>query len=417
MQRRQKPGCVSPVSTKARRRQHEKDAIVVIFFGCLFFIGALTASFATWLVPLIALFAYRRSPPQGTDSARLVSTQEKQPTLDILIPAHCEATSLPFTLRSVQAAVQNSGHLFQRVPRIIVALNAWSGSAAEIASQGSDLTIEVPQKGKWHALQELVKHTDADWVGFVDAGISWPVSLLSELQSDFTDIALIGLNPRYCQQRQERSQNILWSFEAILKNLENRVGGPISVHGATVFYRRAELVETFKMLAPHMYLNDDVAIPFCLRSLCPDRKIKYVTTSVVTEGERLVGTAQFGRRRRLLIGNLQWIRNLVKDVFRRSPFIAFLAVRRIMRMAWGWWLSLCFIGLSGLAVTRFFPEALSASMIAPWLTALFLVFLLAILTLSAAVLMPFRGLSEAFAISLLSPIYLFAARPKETQWK
>jgi cellulose synthase/poly-beta-1,6-N-acetylglucosamine synthase-like glycosyltransferase len=378
------------------------------FFIILVLLGIATFSLATWMIPLLAATL---TFPSRSNKANITSVVPRGGSnLDILIPAHFEPTTLPFTLKSVRNACDNSQDVFATPPRIFVALNAWSEPAAFEAASAADHVIEVPTRGKWFALMELIAKSEAEWVALVDAGISWPDSLLKDLQGDFSNQELIGINPKYSQGRNEQAQNLIWSFESVLKRFENLAGGPVSVHGATVFYRRQALQKALEKLSPISWLNDDVAIPLCMRCVHPKKRIRYAGEVQVWEGLSVGPTSHFKRRERLLLGNLQWVRHLTIFVFSRSPLVGFLALRRIMRMAWAWWVTICLVGICGLIITSIFPDAMTT--LAGGLST--------ILILSALVLAtwrPLRGLAQAFLVSLMMPVYLFTFRSEEVQWK
>jgi hypothetical protein len=126
-----------------------------------------------------------------------------------------------------------------------------------------------------------------------------------------------------------------------MKSLENKSGGPVALHGATVCYRREEFLAALSALWPQTWLNDDVVIPLAMRTLFPERTIRYLPTLKVEEISRkksASSSAEFRRRRRMVVGNVQWVRFLWPAAWSAAPKSAVLATRRMFRLLWGYWL-------------------------------------------------------------------------------
>lgn len=48
----------------------------------------------------------------------------------------------------------------------------------------------------------------------------------------------------------------------------------------------------------------------------------------------------------MLRGNLQWVKSLWPDCFRRNPVVGMVATRRLFRMLWAYWLACIAVALA-----------------------------------------------------------------------
>lgn len=204
-------------------------------------------------------------------------------------------------------------------------------------------------------------------------------------------------------------EKLMWGTERAIKKIESKCGGPVSVHGATVCYRTQELTSTLQFLSDRHWLNDDIVIPLCLRALYPSKRIEYASHLVVDEHTDMgrPPSREFVRRRRLVHGNIEWIRYLWGTVWRHNYVAAILASRRVFRLLWGYWAVLAALSLYGNLFNL------------PWLQLLYLLLPLAILVFYVK---QFRTLLESCVASLLAPYYFVittlrsSTSPYETQW-
>ena len=154
----------------------------------------------------------------------------------------------------------------------------------------------------------------------------------------------MAIAPSYRPLKAGWLHQILWRLETALKRMEAHCGGPISLHGATVAYQTPLLQNALVSLGDTLWVNDDVVIPLTLRALYPKGVILYPVGEVRDAGmepRRL----DFGRRKRLLLGNLQWVRTLLPSYWRRNPVAGVVAGRRLFRVLWAYWIALIVFGL------------------------------------------------------------------------
>lgn len=202
----------------------------------------------------------------------------------------------------------------------------------------------VPEPlGKWQLMLHAVEARGGySWVGFIDEGIVWPEGMIEGILPDLLNPEVIGVGPRYRQRRAQFSKRVFWWIEQICKYFENPLGGPVSLHGASVLYRSDPLERALAHLSckRSVWTNDDVVIPMTLRAMNPGSSISYrPDLSVLDLDHDHAGPIAVRRRARLMRGNIEWVRYLLVDIFRHSSFIGVLACRRVFRSLWPVWLA------------------------------------------------------------------------------
>jgi glycosyltransferase involved in cell wall biosynthesis len=265
-----------------------------------------------------------------------------------LIPAHQEERNLPATLHSLRAAAARAGVAV----RVVVGADACTDGTEAAARKGGAEIVKVAFRNKWKTLLALAGQSGGGWVALVDSGALWPESLLEDLTPIFAAPGTLAVAPAYFPHRASRVEKLLWRTEASWKAFENASGGPVSVHGATVFYRADVFRAALELLARHAretWLNDDVALPFAARLAFPGGAVRYwcpeETERRVSDAGLHEGTPQVGRRRRMVAGNLQWAISLLPGAFVASPAAALVALRRFLRIFWAYWVALLVFGV------------------------------------------------------------------------
>ncbi|MGZ3651878.1 MAG: glycosyltransferase family 2 protein [Bdellovibrionota bacterium] len=326
-------------------------------------------------------------------------------SLLVLIPAHNEALTLAETLKSVRVAAGAGA-------RIIVGADQCSDSTEAIARAGGAEVIQVSFRSKWKTLATMAKLAESgDWVALVDSGAVWPASLFSDLDPILADPATMALAPAYFPRNASRLERLLWQVEAFWKRGENRAGGPVSTHGATVFYRAEVLSAAFKYLerfGREQWLNDDIALPFAARILFPGSYLRYWCPSDVNRRISDSGlredVPQAARRRRMVAGNLEWALTLFPAALLASPGSALVALRRVLRIFWAYWMVLVLYGFA-LAAFPARGSALLAAMACAMGLGVFL---------AAA---GKRGILDAALASILAPFLAFSVwRGRARAW-
>ena len=346
--------------------------------------GLFLSTFGTpVLALLISIIKNKITPPnstsEGTNSIPPVSSFE------FLIPAHNEEILIQETLSSILEA----GRLIQArmAPtaemKIAVGLDHCTDGTRNAVSRFAAIcpwpvrVIENPiSPGKWNTLKSLLEDVDSDWIAFIDSGTIWSRELLMTAWNLFADPRVIAVAPSYQPAGAGLMEKVLWRLESILKRIESMAGGPVTVHGATVFYRRPEICQAVEALSLRItvrtWLNDDVVIPLHLRYTYPRRCIATISGNRGSAAVRDLGVVsssriEYQRRRRMVIGNLQWITTLLFRNAGRDLCVTLIASRRAFRLLWSYWVLFVLVGVG----IRFAPAARSLGVGVPVLVGVF----------------------------------------------
>jgi glycosyltransferase involved in cell wall biosynthesis len=336
---------------------------------------------STFFFPLVAAGLKKLVPTITHTNDGLTKTPLAPPSFAVCIPAHNESNSISRTLESVALAIQELSRSYpETVCEIFVGANGCTDDTATKALMSGVTVVELPALGKWKTLSTLVDRASIfQWIIFIDSGIVWQSDFLLKWHTHVSHNELtVAYAPTYSNAGAGTLERFSWLLERTLKNIENKSGGPISVHGATVAYRRIELVQAFTLLSEKdQWMNDDVVVPMVLRSMYPHLVVHYESSvevldplgeDVIVEGagcldadsapledgvsfkEKLRG--EYRRRRRMMWGNLEWLSH---PMWRNHLLVSLLAGRRLARMAWMYWVLLFGAGFSGTFVTFFIP--------------------------------------------------------------
>ena len=203
-------------------------------------------------------------------SPSLSSDPKDRLRLEIIVAAFNEEKVIRRTIESVLAAARVlravQGDAFDL--QITVGLDHCTDGTRAIVEELA-LNSEFPvrgienpgERGKWNMLLVLIGQAAADWVGLVDSGSIWNPELLVAAWASILNRSVLGVAPSYAPQKSGLMETANWRLERFLKQSENRVGGPVSVHGATVLYRRLNLLGALATLHGRAWLNDDVVVP------------------------------------------------------------------------------------------------------------------------------------------------------------
>lgn len=379
----------------------------------LLIIGLLGVLGMTWLFPVLARMLWKWQIGRAAVGVPF-GLEKQQPacSLAILLPAHNEEAVLASTLTSILKAIENVQQRYPQLAcRLLVGADYCSDATAVVArAAGADVLELKSRHGKWRTIKKLVASCkDFEWIVIADAGAKWHQDLLSKVLPLTGSPEIAGIAPTYNNPDGGLFERSLWAFEKHLKDLESEAGGPVSLHGATVIYRRRELRKALMLLRERDWLNDDVVLPLLVRALNPKKRIVYLSgLQVYDRGTQLVasesGHREFLRRRRMVAGNVQWIRSLFPLLLRVNGVVALLAVRRVFRLFWAYWGMMLALSLL-LAVAQLLGGSAAFGM------AVFAGLLILIVTMQPATPVG-RVLDSAWA-SLLAPYYLCHARAAE----
>lgn len=256
---------------------------------------------------------------------RTQSASEQEESLTVLIPVNQGVSLLRRTIESIRAQ--------DRAPNILVCLDGPCREIHEYLVAENITFIENSSNlGKWHSLIRLIEAAqDHGWIALVDAGTVWPRDLLQRISADLSRSKLTAIAPSYRSIQCGRGARLHWEIERRLKQFENLAGGPISVHGATCFYRASSLKKAVSVVEGETFLNDDVVLPLLVRSVSGGT-IRYRADAVVFDDEGdLSSEHRIYRQLRIARGNQEWMGRLFQKIVFRSPTSAILSLRRMVR--------------------------------------------------------------------------------------
>ncbi|NLF25601.1 MAG: glycosyltransferase [Deltaproteobacteria bacterium] len=386
---------------------------IVILLICL--VASAGVLGTTWLFPLLGrlLWNSQKRDEQTEYIGGNPHTKLTPLSLAIIIPAHNEEAVLAETLESIILASACAHSLQPNLEiSICVGADGCTDKTAELARKFGATVFESPnQRGKWETIELLIrKHARFEWISIVDAGAVWPQDLLVKCLPLCRLEAVLAVAPSYRNPEGGFLEGLNWLVESHFKKLEARAGGPVSLHGATMLYHRPALEAAIAKLGEKRWLNDDVVLPLMLRLQNPNGRIVYVPEIRVVESSSASPqhSQEFIRRKRMALGNLQWIKQIFPSALRSNQVVGILALRRIFRVLWAYWSILfCF--------------AIIAIIGAFSLPALLALATAGTLALAASFCLKPRGseaLLAAAQVSLLAPYYLWAETDlPQVEWK
>ncbi len=404
------------------------------FAWILFLLGFIGIVGSTIFFPLLSAIIWRIQNKKWSYSFIPVERDKQLPFFErliVLIPAHNEELTIEKTIESVKSVASIlSGQGFLGSVTIIVGDDNCTDNTVKIATKlGAQVISDDLNKnsensrGKWQTLCSLIQSLPPtigqnELVALVDAGTCWETNECIAAFSHFRNPHIAAISPTYTVNG---STSFFWFIERWLKRLENISGGPISVHGATVVYRRNILIDAFAFLKKcanlsdhhhHMgdikkfWYNDDVVIPLTIRTrqdqpshIWYSSVWKIIDTSKVNDSQGNVSIQRsflsnlftpkvfdYKRRQRMVWGNIQWIQT---NIWRKNFYVLLLALRRILRLFWAYWISSVIVGASLLLGSLLFTKPL-------------LVFIASLIIIT--LLAKFSG---AFLASLSAPSLIF----------
>lgn len=207
-------------------------------------------------------------------------------------------------------------------------------------------------RGKWFIVKQLIEKSQADWVALTDCGSIWHEELLMKVSHLLGTENLFCISPSYLPSNAKFLETMYWRMEQFIRTFENAGGGTIMVHGPTVFYKRSALLRAIELLGPTHWFNDDVVIPMILRFDNPLNHVHYFASPEQVAWVRDIGVVsdvniELRRRKRILIGNLQIIKNLILPRFKFFNLASWGGLRLAFKAMWAYWIT--FVG-SGAAI-------------------------------------------------------------------
>lgn len=212
-------------------------------------------------------------------------------------------------------------------------------------------------RGKWFIIKQLIQKSEADWVALTDCAAVWHEDILKSAEQYLNREDIFCVAPSYLPENAGFLETTYWRMEQFLRTIENVARGSIFVHGPTVFYRRDILLKALELLGDKHWINDDVVIPLILKHHYKKMKVHYMANFDVTAWVRdrgVVSDVQIEkkRRRRILIGNLQCVFDVIFPKFSFFSVTSLTSIRIVFKLLWAYWLT--FIGLGVLFLGAYY---------------------------------------------------------------
>jgi cellulose synthase/poly-beta-1,6-N-acetylglucosamine synthase-like glycosyltransferase len=272
--------------------------------------AVLPAELLFWLSAAIPFYAYLGYPLvlvlMGAVFKRPVRKQEYEPSVTLLIPAYNEAGHIAGKIRDSLALEYPAEKL-----EILVACDGSRDQTPAIAQSLADgvrvRVLNFPKnRGKILTLNDGVRESHGEIVVFSDAtALLYPDSL-RWLMMSFADPQVGAVSGRYTVIRADevgigKSEDFYWKYETYLKVLESQLDSMLGAHGHLHAIRR-----DLYPYPPPGTINDDYIIPVSV--LAKGYRAVYEPKAVVYEEAREM--TGFGRRVRIMAGNLQQLREI-----------------------------------------------------------------------------------------------------------
>ncbi len=260
-----------------------------------------------WIAVSIPLYAFAGYPLLLAGLCLVIHREVRKapiwPRVSLLIPAYNEA-------RVMARKIENSLAINYPADRIeiVVVSDGSSDQTAGIARSIGGVHVLALEKnrGKVAALNAAVPGLHGEIIVFSDASAMLPPDSVRRLVENFADPSVGAACGRYRVVKPNEvniggSEDLYWKYEAFIKVHESRLASTLGAHGHLHAIRR-ELYP----FPPAETINDDYVIPLSVLSR-GFRAVYEPSADVFEEALEMTG---FGRRVRIVAGNLQQLRHL-----------------------------------------------------------------------------------------------------------
>lgn len=293
--------------------------------------------FIFWLGIAIPVYAYLGYPIVLLLLRRVIHRKVRRadidPSISLLIPAYNEA-------ESIEKKIRNS--LSLDYPRekleIVVACDGPKDNTAQLAQslanspecEGRVRVLAYPvNRGKIPTLNAAVPELSGEIIVFSDASAFLYRDSLRILVRNFADPDIGAVSGKYTVVKADevdigKSEDFYWKYETFLKVQESELASTLGGHGH-LHAIRSHLYP----FPPPGTINDDYVIPVSV--LGKQMRAVYEPKAIVYEEAREM--TGFGRRVRIMAGNVQQIREIkgVLKPFRPLPLFFFLS-HKVVRL-------------------------------------------------------------------------------------
>jgi len=262
-----------------------------------------------WIAVAVPIYAYLGYPVLlllGSVFKRPVHKAPFEPSVTLLIPAYNEAEHIACKIRDSLALDYPADKL-----EIFVACDGSTDATPAIAQSLADghrvRVLSFPKnRGKIATLNDGVREAKGEIVVFSDATALLYHDSVRELITNFADPKVGAASGRYTVIRADevgigKSEDFYWRYETFLKVLESQLDSMLGAHGHLHAIRR-----DLYPFPPPGTINDDYIIPVSV--LSKGYRAVYEPKAIVYEEAREM--TGFGRRVRIMAGNLQQLREI-----------------------------------------------------------------------------------------------------------
>jgi cellulose synthase/poly-beta-1,6-N-acetylglucosamine synthase-like glycosyltransferase len=259
---------------------------------------------------------------------RPIQKQPFEPTVSLLITAYGEGELVAEKIRNVRLLDYPQDKL-----EVVVACDGPKNDTAEFAqaeAEGSPVrVIAYPvNRGKIASLNSSVPQLKNDIVVFSDASAMLYPDSLRKLMENFADPTVGAVSGKYKVVKADevhigQSEDFYWKYETFLKVVESELSSTLGAHGHLHAIRR-----DLYPFPPPGTINDDYVIPVSV--LGKGYRAVYEPQAIVYE--QAVEMAGFGRRIRVMAGNIQQVREIRSVLTRPLPLFFFLS-HKVSRLA------------------------------------------------------------------------------------
>lgn len=283
-----------------------------------------------WLFIAIPVYAYFGYPLTLVLLRRIVHRQVKKeeitPRVSLLIPAYNECSNIERKIRN-SLALDYPAELLE----IVVACDGSKDGTPVLAKRLADSAesggrvrvLDFPEnRGKISALNAAVPELAGEIIVFSDASAILNRDALRRLIRNFADPSVGAVSGKYTVIKPNEvnigaSEDFYWKYETFLKTQEGELSSTLGGHGH-LHAIRAELYP----FPPRGTINDDYIIHASV--IAKGWRAVYEPEAVIREeAQEMTG---FGRRVRIMAGNIQQLREIKPLLwpFRPMPVFFFL---------------------------------------------------------------------------------------------
>jgi cellulose synthase/poly-beta-1,6-N-acetylglucosamine synthase-like glycosyltransferase len=283
-----------------------------------------------WIAVAIPLYAFAGYPlvllGLGITIRHKLRKAPFLPLVSLLIPAYNEERVIARKIENSLALDYPAGWI-----EIVVVSDGSTDRTVEIARSAGGIRVLALARnyGKVAALNTAVPQLRGDIIVFSDASAMLAPESVRRLVENFVDPAVGAACGHYTVVKPDEvnigaPENIYWKYEAFIKTRESRLASTVGAHGHLHAIRK----ELYPFPPPET-INDDYVIPLAV--IARGFRAVYEPAAIVYEEAREM--TGFGRRIRIMAGNLQQLRHLRRFLspLRPLPLLFFLS-HKVVRL-------------------------------------------------------------------------------------